>query len=81
MKRKGSVEVNKKVSEDGMTDDECNEISVGKYNTQSLRTLARECDRYRISDRARAKVANALFIDLELVTKKNKCKLICPTKL
>ena len=68
MKKKGSVEVNEKVSEDGMTDDECNEISVGKYNTQSLRTLARECDRYRISDRARAKVANAFLIYQGLVS-------------
>ena len=81
VKKKGSVEVNEKVTEDEMTDDECDEVSVGKYNTQSLKNFARECDRYRISDRAGAKVANALLIDLGLVTKKNKSKLICPTKL
>ena len=46
-----------------------------------LKNLARECDRYGVSDRAGAKIANGLLRDLGKVTKDNTTLLICPTRL
>ena len=51
------------------------------YNTMGLKYFSRECDRYGISDRAAAKVGNALMKDLGIVKKGNTSKLICPSKV
>ena len=47
------------------------------YNTLKFKNLSRECDRYKTSNRERAKLANALLRDLNIVTKQNFSKLIC----
>ena len=52
-----------------------------KYNTMSLKHFARECDRYRISDRAGAKIGNGLLKDHGIVKEGSTSKLICPSKL
>ena len=52
-----------------------------EYNTLSLKNFARECDRYRISDRAGAKIANGLLKDLGIVVEGSTSKLIGPSKL
>ena len=52
-----------------------------EYNTLKLKNFARECDRYKASNREGAKLANALLKDLKIVTKKDWSKLICPGKL
>ena len=52
-----------------------------EYNTLKLNIFARECDRYKASNREGAKLANALLKDLKIVTKKDWSKLICPGKL
>ena len=36
-----------------------------KYNNMSLKQFSRECDRYRISDRAGAKIGNGLLKDVQ----------------
>ena len=56
-------------------------IKITEYNTLKLKNFARECDRYKVSNRAGAKIGNALLKDLKLVTKNNPSKLICPGKL
>ena len=48
-----------------------------EYNTLKLKNFARECDRYKTSNRAGAKLAYALMKDLGIVTKDNNSKLIC----
>ena len=53
----------------------------GVYNRLELRYFSMECDRYCISDRAGAKLANGLLKDLGLVTKGNTQKLIDHSKL
>jgi hypothetical protein len=52
-----------------------------EYNTLKLKNYARECDRYKASNREGAKLANALLKDLKIVTKKDCSRLICPGKL
>ena len=52
-----------------------------EYNTMSLKQFARECDRYRISDRAGAKIGNGLLKDYGIVKEGSTSKLICPSKL
>ena len=52
-----------------------------KYNNMSLKQFSRECDRYRISDRAGAQIGNGLLKDLGIVRKGCTAKLICPSKL
>ena len=52
-----------------------------EYNTLKLKNFARECDRYKTSNREGAKLANAIMKDLKLVTKSDTTMLICPGKL
>ena len=52
-----------------------------EYNTLKLKNFSRECDRYKVPNRAAAKLANALMKDLKIVTKNETSKLICPGKL
>ena len=52
-----------------------------KYNTMSLRYFSLECDRYGITDRAAAKVGNALLKDLGKVKRGDTSLLICPSKV
>ena len=40
-----------------------------------------ECERYNVSDRTGAKLANALLKDLGIAHVGNSCDLICPTRL
>ena len=47
----------------------------GEYNTLKLKNFAREVDRYQVSDRAAAKLANGLMIDLGVV-KEGKTKFL-----
>ena len=54
---------------------------VTEYNTLQLRRFSRECDRYKTSNRAGAKVANALLKDLGIVTAVDQKYLVCPNKL
>ena len=51
------------------------------YNTRQLRYFAMEADRYRVSDRAAAKLGNALLKDLGLVKKGSTHDLLCPSKV
>ena len=57
------------------------EKSKSSQNRLNLRTFCRECDRYKISNRAGAKLANALMKDIGFVTKFNTQNLVCPSKL
>ena len=66
--------------EDEEAGDNSNKV-VKEYNTIKLRRFSRECDRYKLSDRSAAKVANALLKDLSIVTKEEQKLLICPSKL
>ena len=66
---------------DSEWEDISGDIQVPEYNTLKLKNFARECDRYKVSNRAGAKIGNALLKDLKLVTKNNWSKLICPGKL
>ena len=47
----------------------------------SLKHLSMACDRYLVSDRAGAMLANGLLKDLGIVKKGCTAKLICPSKL
>ena len=51
------------------------------YNTRQLKYFSMEADRYRVSDRAAAKLGNALLKDLGLVEKGSTKDLICPSKI
>ena len=55
--------------------------TVIEYNTLKLRRFSRECDRYKLSNRAGAKAANAVNRDFGTVTNNNQKFLICPNKL
>ena len=52
-----------------------------EYNTLKLKNFAREVDRYQVSDRAAAKLANGLMIDLGHVREGNTKLLIDPSKV
>ena len=54
--------------------------TVTEYNTLQLRRFSRECDRYKQSNRAGAKTANALLKDLGIVTKTDQKFLVFPNK-
>ena len=54
---------------------------VPEYNNMKLPNFSRECDRYKISNRAAAKLGNGLLKDLKLVTKQNTRLLIGPCKV
>jgi hypothetical protein len=55
--------------------------SKSSYNTTKLRYFAMEADRYKVSDRAAAKLGNALMKDLGLVKKGSTSLLLCPSKV
>jgi hypothetical protein len=71
-------EVDEKNEEDEDWDDG---LKMPKYNTLKLLNFARECDRYGFANRAAAKLGNALMKDLDLVTKADSSKLLCPGKV
>ena len=52
-----------------------------EYNTLKLKNFAREVDRYKVSNRAAAKIGNGLLKDLKIVTRNNTSKLLCPGKV
>ena len=52
-----------------------------EYNKTSLKYFSRDCDRYKISDRAAAKLGNALMKDLGLVSRGKTKLLLCPSKV
>ena len=62
-------------------DEEDDTDKVVEYNTLQLRRFSRECDRYKISNRAGAKIANGLLKDLAIVTQNDMKFLVCPNKL
>ena len=51
------------------------------YNTRHLKYFAMEADRYRVSDRAAAKIGNALLKDYGIVKKGSTQDLLCPSKV
>ena len=51
------------------------EAKVSEENNLRLRNFSRECARYKLSNRAAAKLGNALLIDVGVVTKSN-CSLL-----
>ena len=51
------------------------EEKVPEHNTLKLQNFSRECDRYKLSNRAAAKLGNAILIDVGVVTKKD-CSLL-----
>ena len=55
--------------------------SKSSYNTTKLRYFAMEADRYKVSDRAAAKLGNALMKDFGLVKKGSTSLLLCPSKV
>ena len=57
------------------------EKGMSGQNRLKLKIFARECDRYKISNRAGAKLANALMKDIGFVTKSDTKHLVCPSKL
>ena len=61
-------------------DDEDTEIN-SEYNKLSLKYFSRDCDRYKISDRAAAKLGNALMKDLGVVSRGKTKLLLCPSKV
>ena len=54
---------------------------ISTYNTMPLKHFAKVCDRYVLSDRAGAMLANGLLRDLGIVKKGQTAKLVCPSKL
>ena len=68
-------------SDDSDSDWEEEAHSTIEYNTLQLRRFSRECDRYKTSNRAGAKIANGLLKDLSIVTESDKKFLVCPNKL
>ena len=50
-------------------------------NTMSLRNLAKECDRWGVSNRAGAAIANAVLIDAGVITAENQKNVIDKNKL
>ena len=52
-----------------------------EYNKTSLKYFSRDCDRYKISDRAAAKLGNALMKDLGVVSRGKTKLLLCPSKV
>ena len=61
--------------------EEENEEEKGEYNTLKLKNFVREVDRYQVSDRAAAKLANGLMIDLGHVREGKSKLLIDPSKV
>ena len=55
--------------------------SASGYNTRQLKYFSMEADRYKVSDRAAAKLGNALLKDIGLVKKGYTKDLICPSKI
>ena len=55
--------------------------SASGYNTRQLKYFSMEADRYKVSERAAAKLGNALLKDLGLVKKGSTKDLICPSKI
>ena len=51
------------------------------YNTMKLKYFAMEADRYKMRDRAAAKLGNALLKDYGLIKKGSTSELICPGKV
>ena len=51
------------------------------YNTVKLKYFSMEADRYKLSDRAAAKIGNGLLKDLGIVQKGHTQKLLCPSKV
>ena len=76
-----SEEIEDDNSKDSDWEDIEEDIESEKYNTMSLKNFARECDRYCVSDRSAAKIANGLLKDLKLVKRGNTNMLICPSKV
>ena len=66
---------------DSEWEDEEEEKNTPEYNTIQLCNFSREVDRYKISNRAAAKLGNGILKDLKLVTKKNTRLLLCPRKV
>ena len=54
---------------------------VREYNTLSLPRFSRELDRYKQSNRAGAKIGNALLKDVGVVHEDNLQLLLCPAKV
>ena len=50
-------------------------------NNMSLRNLAKECDRWGVSNRAGAAIANAAFIDAGVISPENRKYVIDKSKL
>ena len=72
--------------EDNDSDSDWEEVDnddevTAKYSTKPLKNFARECDRFNVTDRAAAKLGNALLKDFDIVRKGFTLHLICPTKL
>ena len=57
------------------------EGDVREYNTLNLPRFSRDLDRYKVSNRAGAKLGNALLKDLGVVTEENLELLLCPHKI
>ena len=77
-----SVEDNEDDSDwEDLEEDTSKDQSYRKYNTMSLKHFSMVCDRYLVSDRAGAMLANGLLKDLGIVKKSCTSKLICPSKL
>ena len=65
------MDCDREISDDSDTDWDDFEDWENKleYNTLKLKNFARECDRYKASNREGAKLANTLLKDLNIVTK------------
>ena len=57
------------------------EGDVREYNTLNLPRFSRDLDRYKVSNRAGAKLGNSLLKDLGVVDERNLQLLLCPTKI
>ena len=57
------------------------EGDVREYNTLNLPRFSRDLDRYKVSNRAAAKLGNSLLKDLGVVNEENLQLLLCPAKI
>ena len=81
IKMESSEDSDSEVNSESEWEDEEETMKTGEYNTLQLKNFAREVDRYKVSNRAAAKIGNGLLKDLKIVTKNKTTNLLCPGKV
>ena len=80
-KKMEPVQVENEADEDVDDDNESDDDFITTRNNMSLRNLAKECDRWGVSNRAGAAIANAALIDAGVITPQDQTSVIDKSKL